>query len=120
MQVLIVESRAPLAAIWSSHLERLGVTVRFAETAAEAIESLCLHPVDVIVLDLVLEGGNALTVADFAGYRRPDAKVIFVTDTDFFSDGSIFQVSPNAAGFWPIRARTEDLTALVEHHGRPN
>jgi hypothetical protein len=52
-----------------------------------------------------------------ASYRQPGAKVIFVTDTTFFSDGSIFRHIPNACAF--IRAETppDDLVAIVEHYG---
>jgi len=52
--------------------------------------ALCGGIFDVIVLDLALEEGSALAVADFASYRHPDARVIFVTNASFFSDGSIF------------------------------
>lgn len=74
---------------------------------------------EIIVLDLVLEGGSALAVADFASYRRPDARVIFVTNTSFFSDGSIFAHSPNACAYVQSEAPPEDLAAMVEHYAVP-
>ena len=117
MQVLIVQSRAALAEVWRRALERRGAVVRIAMTQDQAVEELQSDPpIDVLVLDLVLPGESAIAVADYASYRRPDAKVIFVTDTSFFSDGSIFSHIPNAYAF--IRAETpvEDLTALVEHY----
>ena len=70
-----------------------------------------------IVLSLDLTQGSALAVADFASYRHPEVRVIFVTRTRFFSDGSIFQLVPNTAAFLPARTPPEDLAALVEHHG---
>jgi hypothetical protein len=65
---------------------------------------------------LVIEGGSAFAVADFASYRRPDARVVFVTNTTFFSDGSIFQHIPNACAFVPTETPPEDLVAIVEHY----
>ncbi len=116
MRVLIVEGNPELGAIWRRHLQRNGCDVVQVQSQAEAIEALQTGPVDIIILDLVLEEGSALAVADFASYRHPDAKVIFVTDTTFFSDGSIFRHVPNACAMMPARTRPEDLEALVEHY----
>lgn len=118
MRVLIAESNPGLAALWMRHLERGGAEVRVAATQAEAIEILRDDDVQVIVLDLVLEGG-ALAVADFASYRRPDARVVFVTSTTFFSDGSIFNHIPNACAYVEAQTPPDDIAAIVEHYGRP-
>jgi len=117
MRVLIVEGNPDLGWVWRRHLERCGCTVVHVQSQDEAIEVLCGQGTDVIILDLVLEDGSAFAVADFASYRLPDAKVIFVTDTTFFSDGSIFQHIPNACAMMPSKVSPEDLSALVEHYG---
>lgn len=118
MSVLIVESNEELATVWERHLTRGGAEVHAVTTADEACIAISERPVKVVVLDLDLKGGSALAVADYASYRRPDARVIFVTATTFFSDGSIFQIIPNAAGYLASDARPEDLAALVDHHCR--
>ncbi|WP_417742141.1 response regulator transcription factor [Salipiger sp.] len=118
MNVLIVESRKELGGLWSRHLARLGATVTVAQTEEAATEHLHDTPIDVIVLDLVLAEGSALAVADFANYRWPEAKVIFVTNTSFFSDGSIFQLCSNACAFLPSATPPSDLAAMVEHFGQ--
>jgi len=59
-----------------------------------------------------------MAVADYASYRQPEIKVIFVTSDSFFSDGSIFSYMANACAMVPTRTPPEDLAALVEHHGR--
>ena len=89
MRVLIVESCHELGELWKRHLERLGKTVDLVSGEEEAIAYLSENATSMIVVDLVLEDGGALTVSDFANYRHPNARVIFVTDTTFFSDGSI-------------------------------
>lgn len=115
MRVLIVESDPDLGRIWSRHLKRLGAVVTLTPTQAAAIHALRMDAFDVIVLNLVLQDGAALAIADFASYRHPKARVIFVTNTSFFSDGSIFNVSANACAFVPTCTPPEDLAAMVEH-----
>ena len=116
MQVLIVEAESGLAGVWSRHLERLGCTVQVAATQEAAVTALQQRSVDVIVLDLTLADGSAFAVADFASYRRPAARVVFVTRSTFFSDGSIFSLVPNACGFFRIDTPPEDLAAIVRHY----
>lgn len=116
MRVLIVESKPELGRLWQRHLERQGAEVTLADGQQAAIVQLYNANFDIIVLDLVLEDGSALAVADFASYRRPDARVLFVTNTSFFSDGSIFAHSPNACAFVQSETPPEDLVAMVEHY----
>lgn len=117
MKVLIVESRPELARLWAQHLQRQGADVHVCMSESEAIDWLRDQVVDVIVLDLVLHNGSAFAVADFASYSRPQARVIFVTNTTFFSDGSIFRHIPNACAFLPAATSPEDLAAVVDHYG---
>ena len=116
MNVLIVESEAELAALWGRHLERHGMAVDHVRTQDEAMAYLAGAAPDIILLDLILQNGSALAVADFVSYRYPDTRVIFVTDTSFFSDGSIFAHSANACALVPSATRPEDLAAMVEHY----
>lgn len=95
--------------------------VDVVKSGEKAMLAISLHDYDVIVADLVLgnknDGDSGLPVADYARYRRPNAKVIFVTDTSFFSDGSIFALAPNARAFVQTETPPEDLTAMVAHFG---
>ena len=116
MNVLIVESKPELGSLWQRHLERQGAKVTLVHSQEAAIVALYGTDFEIIVLDLVLDRGSALAVADFASYRRPDARVIFVTNTSFFSDGSIFAHSPNACAYVQSATPPEDLAALVEHY----
>lgn len=120
MKVLIVESDAELATLWSECLRRHGAQVRDASGEGEAIRSIQDEDVDVIVLDLMLATGSAFAVADFASYCRPETRVIFVTNTSFFSDGSIFRHIPNACAFLPSATSPDDLMAVIDHYGVPH
>lgn len=116
MRVLIVESDPNLGWLWKRHLERDSAEVSLALTETDAVTALDSAKVDAIVLNLVLAEGSAIAVADYARYRQPGAKVVFVTNTSFFSDGSIFALMPNACAFLPSQTRPEDLAAVIEHH----
>jgi DNA-binding NtrC family response regulator len=120
MHVLIAQSNGNLGELWKRHLERLHAQVTLVETSDDAVAALAVHEFDVIVLDLVLRQGSALAVADVANYRQPNANVVFVTNTTFFSDGSIFNHSPNARAFIESTTPPNDLAAIVEHYGQPN
>ncbi len=74
MKVLIVESNPDLGRVWKRHLERQGAEVTLVGTQEAAILALYGTDFEIIVLDLVLETGSALAVADFASYRRPEAR----------------------------------------------
>lgn len=116
MTILIVESNPDLSSVWANHLKRCGAAVLTAESGDEAIDIIKEEPVDAIVLDLSPKTGCAITVADFASYFRPNAKVIFVTKDSFFSDGSIFNHVPNAAAMIVADTPPSDLAAIIEHH----
>jgi DNA-binding NtrC family response regulator len=117
MKVLIVQNEGALGSIWKRHLERLGAQVTLATCGFTAVELLEVVDFDVIVLDLVLAQGSALSIADVAHYRQPDSNVIFVTDTTFFSDGSIFALSGNARAFIQSETPPQDIAEIVFHYG---
>lgn len=116
MNLLIVESREDLGKLWLRHLSRMGGNVRLVTSQDAACEAIAKTPPDVIILDLVLSDGSALAISDFASYRAPNARVIFVTDTSFFSDGSIFSLASNACAFVQSNTPPEDLAAMAEHY----
>ena len=116
-RVLIVESVPELATVWYRHLVRQGMQVTSVKGQNMAIAHLSGKDTDIIILDLVIEEGCALAISDYANYRQPDARVIFVTNTSFFSDGSTFAHSANARAFVQSSTPPEDLAAMVAHYG---
>ena len=81
-----------------------------------AVQALQDQNFELIVLDLVLENGSAFAISDFANYRRPAAQVMFVTNTSFFSDGSIFQHCSNACAYVQSATPPEDIAMMVTHY----
>ncbi|GFE65013.1 hypothetical protein [Litoreibacter roseus] len=118
MNVLIVENHSSLGAVWRDHIGRLGANACLAHTQADAIEALREDEFEILILNLGLSDGGALAIADYASYRQPNTKVIFVTSDSFFSDGSIFQYMSNACAMVPGETPPEDLAAIVDYHGR--
>ncbi|MFV0245327.1 MAG: response regulator [Qingshengfaniella sp.] len=116
MSVLIVEDDPDLGQVWRGHIESLGHRVELACDQSAAIRALQSCDVALILLDMDLRAGSALAIADFAGYRHPDLRVLFLTARPVFTDGSIFRHAPNACGFVPAGIRPEDLALMVDHH----
>lgn len=116
MRVLIVEENPNLGRLWSSHLERMGLDVYLVSSQSIAVTALEEMPFNAIILNLVLKTGSAFAVADYASYKRPESKIIFVSDTSFFSDGSIFALAPNACALVREQMPPRDLAAIVAHY----
>lgn len=57
-------------------------------------------------------------VANSAQFNQPNANVVFVTDTTFFSDGSIFALCANARAFMETTTPPDDLAAVVHHYAQ--
>ena len=116
--ILIVSANKSLARIWASHLERQENAVDVCTSANDAVDYARMNAVDVVVLDLMLEKCSAFSVADYISYRQPQARVVFVTRTSFFSDGSLFRLVPNTAAIVQEDAPPSDLAEIVSYHGR--
>ncbi len=115
MRVLIVEHNEELGLVWARFLEHRGLTVEVATSQKEAIANMRFNDFDALVLELVLPDGGAIAISDYATYRFPDIPIITVTSSSFFSDGSIFQLMPNARGLMRTPFQPDDLAALLEH-----
>lgn len=89
-----------------------------ADSQAQAVAMMFEISPSVVLIDLGLTDGSPLAVADFASYRHPDARVIFVSDTAMFSDGSLFAHHPNVHAHIPMGMSEPDVVALVAHHAQ--
>lgn len=117
MRALIVQRNENLGGVWQRHLERLEVEVTLVQSAESALNLIAVESFDVIVLDLMPVEVGALAVADLVRFRQPRANIVFVTDTTFFSDGSIFNYAANARAFVKTATPPQDLAAIVHHYG---
>ena len=116
--ILILAENPDLASIWARHLERQGHAVVVTSDESEAIDVVRENEISVIVLDLMLKSGSAFSVADYVSYRSPGTRIVFITRTRFFSDGSLFKHVPNTAAIVQENAPPSDLAEIVAYHGR--
>lgn len=116
MKVLLVQNNQDLSNLWSDFLRRNGVEVVQAATQSEAVDHINFDTFDALILDLVLPDGGAIAISDLATYRQPDVPIIAVTSTSFFSDGSIFELIPNARSLMRTSLRPDDLVAVLDHY----
>lgn len=116
MQILIAESNVELGKVWAGHLRRQGAEVDLRHSQRDATEAMGEVSYDLLVVNLAMGEASAIALADYAAYKDPATKVIFVTGSSFFSDGSIFTHCPNACACLPEHTPAKDLAALVEYH----
>lgn len=114
-QVLIVEAQENLGKLWQSFLTQQGFDVALVETQLDAIDKLRFQQWDVLIIDLVMTNASALAITDFASYKNPDISIIVVSASSFFSDGSVFDILPNARGYMNQPIEPDDLAAVVDH-----
>ncbi|MCF6271991.1 MAG: hypothetical protein L3J37_02200 [Rhodobacteraceae bacterium] len=115
MRVLIAQHNADLGKLWSGFLTREGVEVTLVHSQSDALLQLRAQDFDALVLEMVLPDGGAIAIADFAAYRMPDAPIITINSTNFFSDGSIFSLLPNVHSVLQAPIEASDLAAVVSH-----
>ncbi len=115
MRILIAQQVEEIGEIWAAFLRRAGASVTLATSQGEALKQLRKQDFDALVLEMVLPDGGAIAIADFAAYRLPDVPIITVNSSNFFSDGSIFQLVPNIHTVLQAPVEGDDLVALVCH-----
>ncbi|MEM7075168.1 MAG: hypothetical protein AAGA28_03200 [Pseudomonadota bacterium] len=116
--VLIVESDVALGRVWSRHLERAGNRVVLEHEQQGAMQAIGITRFDVVILNVLLRGGSAFVLADELRGQNRNIPVIFVNRTAFFSDGSLFALSPNARAHVHPDTPPDDLAAMVEYYTR--
>ncbi|NNU79600.1 response regulator [Halovulum dunhuangense] len=115
MRVLVVHENGDLCGIWARFLKRSGFSVKVATSPADAEYQLASADFDVLVVEPELEGHGGLSVADMATFRNPEIRILAVTASSFFSEGTIFDLIPNARGVLRTPVRLEDLGAYIDH-----
>ena len=99
-----------------ANLAQEGVEMHFATGQHEAAIWLCENEPAVVLIDLTLEDGSPLAVANFCSYRRPEARVVLRGGGHLFVDGSIFSLIDNVHALVADDATEDDLSALLSFH----
>jgi response regulator RpfG family c-di-GMP phosphodiesterase len=77
--VLLVDDEARILSALRRSLRREGFEILTAESAAEALRILAARPVDAIVSDQRMPGGDGLSLLAEAARRRPEAARMLIT-----------------------------------------
>lgn len=116
LSVLIVEADPVLGRRWADCMAQSRLRPVIARDLSEAQEALRSDTFGVIVIDLAPTGQGAFGVADFALYRQPEARVIFLTASDDIAGPALFWQFSNASAILRADTPPDDLAAIVEYH----
>ncbi|MFD0980823.1 response regulator [Tropicimonas aquimaris] len=114
MRVLVVQDDPNVQSLWSGILEESGHEVVLVETESAALKTLQTSAYDLVLLDLCLNGRDALAVTTFATYRNPSCKVVVVSGSAVFSQKRLFAMSPAVAAALRKPVDIEDLIAVCD------
>lgn len=81
-RMLIVEDERDICECLSDFFTEKGFAVTSAFSGEEALEQLDAHPVDVILLDILLPGISGMEVLRHVKAKQPRATVVIVTSLD--------------------------------------
>ena len=116
MRVLIAEESENLGRLWAQYLERAGLVVDLKVSQAEVVKALQLNSYEALIMNLDFPEDSILGLTDLATYRNPNIAIVVVTNKSFFSEGSIFDLIPNACGYFNSCVDPKDLTEIVKHY----
>ncbi|MBI4660321.1 MAG: response regulator [Verrucomicrobia bacterium] len=77
--LLVVDDEAPIRQVLKSHLSKQGYQVATAATAAETLRLTNLLPIDLVILDVVLEDADGLDLLAKLKKSQPQRPVIIIT-----------------------------------------
>jgi len=75
-QILIVDDEPDIRALIRIHLERAGLETIEAESGRQAIERIQEYPIELLILDLMMDDGNGFEVLNYL--RENSSKVLVI------------------------------------------
>lgn len=115
MNVLLLEDDTALRFALTQVLEDSGHEVHAAGNIADATKFIETKHFDLLLLDLMIGNDLSTQIADLAGYRLPNAEIIYLTGSNKFPNGELFELSRNAS--WVLRKPVDffELGAMIGH-----
>lgn len=84
--ILVVDDEAQIRELLSVYFRRQGFEVTTAATSGESLQILARGPVDLVVLDIGLEGEDGLRLLEKIKANHPNVRVIMLTGMGFVED----------------------------------
>lgn len=118
MKILLLEDDWALRFALTQVLEDDWHKVASAGDITEAIKLIETVHFDLLLLDLMIGNDLSTQIADLAGYRFPNAEIIYLTGSNRFPRGELFEISRNAS--WVLRKPVDffELKAMIAHVSR--
>ena len=101
MKVLVLEDDPALLFALTLVLEECGHSAFAAGDIPAACDILNQATPDLLILDLMIGAVDSIPVADLAGYRVPNAEIIYLTGSGKYANGELFELSRNTS--WVLR-----------------
>ena len=115
MECLIVEDVPEQRLQYEEAIGKLGYVCHCVASVSEATYLLRTHDFDVILLDLYVEDGSTLQLADYLFITGSDATVILITGSGAYPRGEASVVSPRIDYVMHKPINLADLCALVAY-----
>ncbi len=115
LKILVLEDDPALRFALTQVLEESGHLVYAAGDIPAAYEVLNQVKPELLLLDLMIGPVESIQVADLAGYRFPDAEIVYLTGSKKYPNGELFELSRN--GSWVLRKPIDfnELKAMIAH-----
>ncbi len=84
--LLVVDDEQPICELLELYLSKQGYDVSTCTTAAEAMQVLAERPVDLVVLDISLNGEDGLQALEQIKLRHPGVRVVMLTGMGYVED----------------------------------
>lgn len=119
-RVLIVDDNADLVRIMSAHLEGHGYSVVSASDVAEAVKAVQKEKPDLIILDVVMPGGDGLSILKRLNALNPRNMIPVIVVTGM-EPGTKAEAFANGAVDFYLKPVNMDilLECIREHIGQP-
>lgn len=84
--ILVIDDEAQIRELLSVYFRRQGYVVTTAANSQESLQILAQDPVDLVVLDIGLEGEDGLRLLEKIKASHPSVRVVMLTGMGFVED----------------------------------
>ena len=110
--ILLVDDEKVARTVYGDYLTEAGHAVTRVSSVAEAKAALALHPVDLVITDLILPSGHGMDVLQHTKDRYPSIEVLVITALDEV-DPAVRAIKSGAAEYLVKPVNPEALTHAV-------
>ncbi|AUC53242.1 response regulator [Sagittula sp. P11] len=112
VRILLADDDPEYRIAFAEAMEAVGHSVAAFETVAETLEALQADPFDIVFLDVIMDGGGAITAVHSVRALKPDIPVVVITGRPELIDSPLFTQGLRSADA-KIR-KTSTLSELAE------